>query len=256
MDVAKLYVLICKLFSEDELKTLCFELGIEYDDLGGVGRAGKARELIQLCQRRDKLDSLLNAVQGARPNADMSAIQSNQSMPTVILSTDVGDVLRSPWLGAELWQATQQYNMTLSDERTIGIRLNPKPFELRFPKLIEDPHIQIVAWSDATIFDQISTGKSVADIPYFLPGTGMADSTFGFGELMLAHDAHNYCVGTRLLKMNDQVAIRFSSIGIAGRRYTLGQQHDILYLVIYIDWNSNDVVDYDEFEFYTLDFRR
>ncbi len=255
MDVAKLHALICKLFSEDELKTLCFEIGVEYDDLGGVGRAGKARELIQLCQRQDKIDPLCTAIQTARPTAGLANIRSDPTAITADMPIDTSEVLRSPWLGVEVWQANQQCSLSLSDERTMHLRLQPEPFELRFPKVVEDPAIQISAWTDASLFAQIGIGVSVADIPFLLPGTGMADSTFGFGELMLAQDAHNYCQGTRLLKMNDQLAIRFSSIGLNGQRYPFSKQRDSLYLVIYIDLNGNTLVDNDEYEFYTLDFR-
>ena len=37
---------------------MCFKLGVEYDDLPGEGRAGKARELIRLLQRKNRLDEL------------------------------------------------------------------------------------------------------------------------------------------------------------------------------------------------------
>ena len=39
MNLPKLLDLISQHFSEDELKTLCFELGVEFEDLGGVGRS-------------------------------------------------------------------------------------------------------------------------------------------------------------------------------------------------------------------------
>ena len=32
-------------FNEEELRTVCFDLGIDYDNLGGEGKGGKAREL-------------------------------------------------------------------------------------------------------------------------------------------------------------------------------------------------------------------
>ena len=51
-------------FDLEEFRTLCFKLGIEYDDLRGEGRPGKARELIKLMQRRGQLDRLQQAVEG------------------------------------------------------------------------------------------------------------------------------------------------------------------------------------------------
>ncbi|OQY18478.1 MAG: hypothetical protein B6I34_10670, partial [Anaerolineaceae bacterium 4572_32.1] len=42
----------------EELRTLCAQLGVPYDDLRGEGRSARARELILRMQRRDRLDEL------------------------------------------------------------------------------------------------------------------------------------------------------------------------------------------------------
>ena len=42
-------------FSLDELRTLCFEVDVEFDDLGGEGRAGKARERPKIAHRPEFL---------------------------------------------------------------------------------------------------------------------------------------------------------------------------------------------------------
>jgi hypothetical protein len=54
-------------FSLEELKSLCSDLGIDYEDLGGEGKEGKARELIAYCQRRKWLDRLLTMCTALRP---------------------------------------------------------------------------------------------------------------------------------------------------------------------------------------------
>jgi hypothetical protein len=43
---------------EQELRTLCFALGVNYDDLPPGGRADKARELVLYCERRSRLPAL------------------------------------------------------------------------------------------------------------------------------------------------------------------------------------------------------
>ncbi len=45
-------------YSLDEVRTLCFELGVDYDNLPGEGKKGKARELILSESRRRGLDRL------------------------------------------------------------------------------------------------------------------------------------------------------------------------------------------------------
>jgi hypothetical protein len=45
----------------EELTTLCFRLGVAYDDLGGSGRIDKARELVLLLNRTSHLEELHHA---------------------------------------------------------------------------------------------------------------------------------------------------------------------------------------------------
>lgn len=44
--------------SEDELKTICFHLQVDYESLSAVGKAGKALELIKFMKRRNRLPEL------------------------------------------------------------------------------------------------------------------------------------------------------------------------------------------------------
>jgi len=55
-------------FSREDLRTLCFDLGGEYDDLPGEGRAAKARELLTHVARRDRLADLVAAAKRLRPD--------------------------------------------------------------------------------------------------------------------------------------------------------------------------------------------
>ena len=72
MDLVAIHELLTQHFSAEELRTLCFRLGIEYDDLSGNGRADKARELVAYCQRHNLLQDLQRAVTQARPNVTWS----------------------------------------------------------------------------------------------------------------------------------------------------------------------------------------
>jgi len=55
-------------FDAGELRTLCFDLGVDYDDLPGEGKTNKARELITYLERRDRIPELVSACQGLRPH--------------------------------------------------------------------------------------------------------------------------------------------------------------------------------------------
>jgi hypothetical protein len=55
-------------FSLEELRTLCFDLSIDYDALGGEGKEARARELIAHLQRRNQLDRLTSYIRQHRPD--------------------------------------------------------------------------------------------------------------------------------------------------------------------------------------------
>lgn len=60
-------------FNLDELKNLCFELGIVYENLGGLGLESRALALVQYAQRHGLYDRLVVLVQYARPHLDFGA---------------------------------------------------------------------------------------------------------------------------------------------------------------------------------------
>jgi hypothetical protein len=55
-------------FDIEELKTLCSDLGVDYDSLTGEGKAAKVRELIAYYDRRGTTDELIMAAYRLRPN--------------------------------------------------------------------------------------------------------------------------------------------------------------------------------------------
>jgi hypothetical protein len=75
-------------FSSGELRSLCFELNIPYEDLeGGESRSAKVLALVQYAQRHGLFDVLATNAQSQRPNArlgDMSgtAQPATASAPT------------------------------------------------------------------------------------------------------------------------------------------------------------------------------
>ncbi|MCX6033292.1 MAG: hypothetical protein NT169_28925 [Chloroflexi bacterium] len=55
-------------FSAGELQTLCFELGVDDEELPGKTHGDKARELIRYLEHRERLDDLSAAVARLRPD--------------------------------------------------------------------------------------------------------------------------------------------------------------------------------------------
>lgn len=64
----KLYKILTDRFNDDELRTLCFALGIDYDNLRGDGKSGKARELITYLERRNEIPQLIEIGKQLRPD--------------------------------------------------------------------------------------------------------------------------------------------------------------------------------------------
>ena len=67
-------------FNDDELRSLCFDLGVDYDNLGGEGKAGKARELVAYLERRGDIPKLVEAVRQARPGISWDELPSGAAV--------------------------------------------------------------------------------------------------------------------------------------------------------------------------------
>jgi hypothetical protein len=130
------------------------------------------------------------------------------------------------------------------------VALKPAPFEIRCPRFKGD--VQICAWSDASIFDEIAAGKKLVDVTYFSDGTGMADTQFGTPRLRLENLAHNHFDDSRRRPTSDhQDSIFISSLTREGETLTTWPT---IYLVVFVDLNQNGEVDGHEFERLELDF--
>jgi hypothetical protein len=62
-------------FSLDELRELCFEIGVEYEDLPAQTRTGKARELALRADALGLRPALIAAIIAARPSLNALADQ-------------------------------------------------------------------------------------------------------------------------------------------------------------------------------------
>ena len=71
-------------FNTEELKNLCLNLFVEYEDLGGDGRSGKARELVQMMKRHGQLEHFCVILSQARPDAYRNAFSQSPLVPLSI----------------------------------------------------------------------------------------------------------------------------------------------------------------------------
>jgi hypothetical protein len=80
----RLHEILVKCFDAEELRTLCFELGLDYDDLRGEGKSGKARELVALLDRRGRIAELVAIGKDLRPDAAWEVDDATIPPPTSI----------------------------------------------------------------------------------------------------------------------------------------------------------------------------
>jgi hypothetical protein len=75
---------ISEYFNLDELKTICFDLGVDIESLSGQGREAKARELVDLFQRTSRITDLLAMLQAQRPDVEWeAAYQRPEKWPVI-----------------------------------------------------------------------------------------------------------------------------------------------------------------------------
>jgi len=66
--LANIHLTITHHFNEEELRQLCFDLMINYQDLEGNARQGKIISLIDEMDRKDRLNDLCNAIREYHPH--------------------------------------------------------------------------------------------------------------------------------------------------------------------------------------------
>ena len=74
LDLSKLRELLTKRFDVEELRSLVFDLGVDYDSLRGEGQAAKARELVAYLERRDRVLDLVELGQKLRPDVPWQGV--------------------------------------------------------------------------------------------------------------------------------------------------------------------------------------
>jgi hypothetical protein len=63
-------------FDEAELRTLCFDLAIDYESLGGRGKAENAGALVAFVQRIGRIDEVANYVRRTRKHATIQMVDT------------------------------------------------------------------------------------------------------------------------------------------------------------------------------------
>ncbi len=176
--LAQLYQNLVEHFDREELHDLCFDLGVKYDDLGGEGITAKARELITVMLRQNRLAELATALRSLRPNVDWPDVEA--------LSTEE----RLAWTTATEMQSAADYLAAL--RRLLGWN--------------EKRLAQELAQRGIAHLSHTTVGRIFAC--YHLPTTHLADGT-RVVILVLTDDYSRYCLRCQVVPdMTAETAIQ------------------------------------------------
>ena len=78
-DLIQLRETLTKRFNQSEFQDLCFDMGIGYDELSGTTINDKARELLLLCIRQNRLADLITQGKRIRPDIPWDITLGTQS---------------------------------------------------------------------------------------------------------------------------------------------------------------------------------
>lgn len=112
--------ILIQYFSLDELKELCFDLGVDYEQLPGESKGAKARELVQYVDRRGQRRQLIDRCYQIRPQATWPAATPTSGPPT--RETPVANQLQSQSHGLGLFFSYSHKDERLRDKLAEHLR--------------------------------------------------------------------------------------------------------------------------------------
>lgn len=92
MNRKKALKILKEYFNESEIKEICFELEIDYENLAHNNKADLARELIVYLQNRDRLEDLEKVICEKRPHLCKGYARKN--MPKENVKTKIEEVIK------------------------------------------------------------------------------------------------------------------------------------------------------------------
>lgn len=84
VDPVHLRQVLTQYYSEGELRTMCFDMGIDYESVGGRGKAEKVVELVAYAQRYGRLDQFAAYVRQTREFIQLRMTDTLPELPQAI----------------------------------------------------------------------------------------------------------------------------------------------------------------------------
>jgi tetratricopeptide (TPR) repeat protein len=89
-------------FNEEELRTLCFDMALDYEMLPGRDKGGKTRELLDYLHRRNRIAELITLLRSARPDI----------RETDLFATSISEPIRAEQFQAIIWTSAKRTVLT------------------------------------------------------------------------------------------------------------------------------------------------
>lgn len=81
-------------FSFNEVKTLCFDLGVDYENIPGDIRSAFIRNLVVSLAKQNRLQELVNKVRDERPFVDWQNVPADFELPSSVAQEDIQQVVQ------------------------------------------------------------------------------------------------------------------------------------------------------------------
>ena len=83
MKWAQLALQIDQHFNEEEMRSLCFDLGLDYESLGGRGKSANARELVSYFQQNGRYQNLHDPTNKQSPPHSLAQINRQKNRDSI-----------------------------------------------------------------------------------------------------------------------------------------------------------------------------
>ncbi|MAT97204.1 MAG: hypothetical protein CL608_08680 [Anaerolineaceae bacterium] len=144
-------------FSDSELRTLCFDLGVDYEGLPGEGKLNKVRELISYLDRRDRIHQLTKIGKKLRP--EISWEGETDSGPNVSKSSSQKKPLIQIWDQRQLENRLLRHPLIAQKYKLVQDTAIASPF---FRPGLEDKSILIISDTSTFAYQLFSTLNKVS----------------------------------------------------------------------------------------------
>lgn len=173
-DLGKLREILQAHYSYSELLQLSFDLGIDFDALGGEDKSSKARELIIFAERRGLLDLLVKEIRRTRPGLNLSLASNRRttdpasdiealSIELASLRQQLNEIQRDPFSPEQVEERVNE--MLRTANRAIG-----RSEELTARVLLPPSELTDVQLLPSGMLDRLEEYRSDENVMYLLIG--------------------------------------------------------------------------------------